>query len=176
MTTANRYSWNAVALDMFFTRSQRACRRRPRTVQLVVVVWINRVASEIVISSYIPKSHPGFPQRHSWNGDTLDTSCGRGLKVFAEGDHSRRHTGEHSATWCWFVFQSCRQRDSPQPVHVPAGTRSPWKLFFHVVSKSLLDVNMSVPSARRQVLSRWVIARAGSVVSGFMRDRMWFHA
>ena len=31
--------------------------------QVVVVAWINRVASEIVFSLYIPKSLPGFPQR-----------------------------------------------------------------------------------------------------------------
>ena len=30
--------------------------------QPVAVVWINRVASEIVYSLYIPKSHPGFSQ------------------------------------------------------------------------------------------------------------------
>ena len=54
--------------------------------QPVAVVWINRVASEIVYSLYIPKSHPGFSQgkRHSWNGDTVETSCRVGLNYLLE--------------------------------------------------------------------------------------------
>ena len=39
-------------------------------------------------------------------------------------------------------------------------------------SVRLLGVNMSVPSARERVLSRWRLGRAGTVVSGFMRDQI----
>ena len=46
-------------------------------------------------------------------------------------------------------------------------------------SVRLLGVNMSVPSARRQVLSRWELARTGTIFlvsceigRSFMRDRI----
>ena len=57
------HCWNAVTLNMFL-HGPDGLAGGDHTQQPVVVVWINRVASEIVISSYIPKSHPGFPQRN----------------------------------------------------------------------------------------------------------------
>ena len=106
-----------------FTRSQRVCRRVTTHSAACCSCCCcldqscrQRDCLQLVhsqIASWIPSA-----KCHSWKGDTLETSSGRGLEKFAGDDHSRRHTGEHRAAWCWFWDQSCRQRECLQPVHV----------------------------------------------------------
>ena len=106
------------------------------------------------IASRIPSA-----KCHSWNGDTLETSSGRGLDKFPGDDHSRRHTGEHRAAWCWFSDQPCRRGDCPQPVHVTGECGHPLKCLFDEVSESFLEV---IPVSRTRCS---LLLRLGSVVS-----------
>ena len=90
-----------------FTWSQRSC-RRPHTVQLVVVVWVNRVASEIVFSSCVPKSHPEFHSRSVTvgTGTPWKLPFQVVLKMLLGVISVAKKLREHGAAWCWFFFGS----------------------------------------------------------------------
>ena len=72
-----------------FTWSRRACRRGDYT-QCSLLLWFGSIVSPARLSSALQLVHSQIAswipsaKRHSWNGDTVETSCGPALKNLLE--------------------------------------------------------------------------------------------